>query len=35
VIATYATLITVPVVIVTYFMQRWIRADYLAGAVKG
>ena len=35
VIATYATLITVPVVIVTYLMQRWIRADYLAGSVKG
>jgi trehalose transport system permease protein len=35
VIATYATLITGPVVIVTHFMQRWIKADYLAGAVKG
>jgi trehalose transport system permease protein len=35
VIATYATLITIPVVFVTYLMQRWIRADYLAGAVKG
>lgn len=35
VIATYATLITVPVVFVTYLMQRWIKADYLAGAVKG
>jgi trehalose transport system permease protein len=35
VIATYATVITVPVVIVTYFMQRWIKADYLAGSVKG
>jgi trehalose transport system permease protein len=35
VIATYATLITLPVVIITYLMQRWIRADYLAGAVKG
>lgn len=35
VIATYATLITIPVVLVTYLMQRWIRADYLAGAVKG
>jgi trehalose transport system permease protein len=35
VIATYATLITIPVVIVTYFLQRWMRADYLAGAIKG
>lgn len=34
-IATYATLITVPVVLVTYLVQRWIKADYLAGAVKG
>jgi hypothetical protein len=35
VIATYAMLIALPVVIVNYLMQRWIRADYLAGAVKG
>lgn len=35
VIATYATVITIPVVIVTYFMQKWIRPDYLAGSVKG
>ena len=35
VIATYATIVTIPVVLVTYLMQRWIRADYLAGSVKG
>ena len=35
VIATVATVITIPVVIVTYFLQKWIRPDYLAGAVKG
>ncbi len=35
VIATYATLITIPVVIVTFFLQRWLRAGYLAGAIKG
>jgi trehalose transport system permease protein len=35
VIATYATLVTIPVVIVTYFMQRWLKAGYLAGAIKG
>ena len=35
VIATYATLVTIPVVIVTYFLQRYLRADYLAGAIKG
>jgi trehalose transport system permease protein len=35
VIATYATLVTVPVIIVTYFLQRWLKAGYLAGAIKG
>jgi trehalose transport system permease protein len=35
VVATWATIVTIPVVIVTYLMQRWLRADYLAGAVKG
>jgi len=34
-VATWATIVTIPVVIVTYLMQRWLRADYLAGAVKG
>lgn len=35
VIATYATLVTVPVILVTYFLQRWLKAGYLAGAIKG
>lgn len=35
VIATYATLVTIPVIIVTYFLQRWLKAGYLAGAIKG
>jgi len=35
VIATYATFITIPVIIVTYFLQRWLKAGYLAGAIKG
>ncbi|MGB3904476.1 MAG: carbohydrate ABC transporter permease [Anaerolineae bacterium] len=35
VVATWATIVTIPVVIVTYLMQRWLRAEYLAGAVKG
>ena len=35
VIATYATIITIPVIIVTFFLQRWLKAGYLAGAVKG
>jgi trehalose transport system permease protein len=35
VIATYATLVTIPVVFVTYFLQRWLKAGYLAGAIKG
>lgn len=35
VIATYATLVTIPVLMVTYFLQRWLKAGYLAGAIKG
>jgi trehalose transport system permease protein len=35
VVATWATIVTIPVVIITYLMQKWLRADYLAGAVKG
>ena len=33
--SAYATLITVPVIIVTYSLQRYLKAEYLAGAVKG
>jgi trehalose transport system permease protein len=35
VIATQAAIITIPTIIITYFMQRWIKAEQLAGAVKG
>jgi trehalose transport system permease protein len=33
--STYATVITIPVVLVTYALQRYIRSGYLRGAVKG
>jgi trehalose transport system permease protein len=33
--ATYATLLTVPVLVVTACLQRYLRAGYLAGAIKG
>lgn len=33
--ATYATIITVPVIIVTYSLQRFIKSGYISGAVKG
>ncbi len=33
--ATYATLLTVPVLVVTASLQRYLKAGYLAGAVKG
>jgi len=33
--SAYATIITIPVVIVTYCLQKYLKAEYLAGAVKG
>ncbi|SCY89607.1 carbohydrate ABC transporter permease [Alkaliphilus peptidifermentans] len=33
--ATYATILMIPVLIVTYALQRYIRSDYLGGAIKG
>ncbi len=33
--STYATVVTIPVVIVTYSLQRYIRSGYLRGAIKG
>lgn len=33
--STYATVITIPVVIVTYWLQRYIKSGYLRGAIKG
>jgi trehalose transport system permease protein len=35
VVATWPGVVTILVVIITYLMQEWLRADYLAGAVKG
>jgi trehalose transport system permease protein len=34
-VATFSILITVPVFIITLFLQRYIRTGYLSGAVKG
>ncbi|MEA3493100.1 MAG: carbohydrate ABC transporter permease [Candidatus Margulisiibacteriota bacterium] len=33
--SSYATIITIPVIIVTYALQKYLKAEYLAGAVKG
>ena len=33
--AAYATIITIPVVIVTYALQKYLKSEYLAGAIKG
>lgn len=33
--AAYATILTIPVFILTFFLQKYIRGDYLKGAVKG
>jgi trehalose transport system permease protein len=32
--ATYATILTIPVALVTYALQRYLRSDYLSGAIK-
>jgi len=32
--ATYTTLVTVPVLLLTYGLQRYLKAGYLAGAIK-
>lgn len=32
--ATYTTIITIPVLILTYGLQRYLKAGYLAGAIK-
>jgi len=34
-VATFAVILTVPVILFTLFLQRWIRSGYLSGAVKG
>jgi trehalose transport system permease protein len=33
--ATYAVIITIPVLILTFALQKYIRPEYLSGAVKG
>lgn len=33
--ATYATVLTIPVFFITYFLQKYLKSGYLAGAVKG
>lgn len=33
--ATYAIIITLPVLILTFIFQKYIRAEYLSGAIKG
>jgi len=33
--ATYATVITVPAIFITYSLQKFLKAGYTAGAVKG
>ena len=32
--APYTTIITIPVLILTYALQRYLRPGYLAGAIK-
>jgi trehalose transport system permease protein len=34
-VATFSIILTVPVLLLTLFLQRWIRSGYLSGAVKG
>lgn len=33
--ATYASILTIPVMLVTFFLQKYMKSGYLAGAVKG
>ncbi|MHB9144977.1 MAG: carbohydrate ABC transporter permease [Symbiobacteriia bacterium] len=33
--AAYSAILTVPVMVVTFFLQRYLRTGYLSGAVKG
>jgi len=34
-VATFSVILAVPVILVTLFLQRWIRSGYMSGAVKG
>jgi trehalose transport system permease protein len=33
--AAYSVLLTLPVIVITYFLQKYLRSGYLAGSVKG
>lgn len=33
--ATYSTILAIPVIIITFVLQKYLKSDYLAGAVKG
>ncbi len=33
--ATYSTILSIPVIIITFILQKYLKSDYLAGAVKG
>ncbi|QQO07920.1 carbohydrate ABC transporter permease [Breznakiella homolactica] len=33
--AAYATILAIPVMIITFVLQRYLKSDYLSGAVKG
>jgi len=33
--ATYAAVLTIPVMLVTFFLQKYMKSGYLSGAVKG
>lgn len=33
--ATYSTILAIPVIIITFILQKYLKSDYLAGAVKG
>lgn len=32
--AAYATILTIPVIIITFYLQRYLKSEYLSGAVK-
>ncbi len=33
--AAYSVLLTLPVIIITYFLQKYLKAGYLSGSIKG
>ncbi|AGB41495.1 ABC-type sugar transport system, permease component [Halobacteroides halobius DSM 5150] len=33
--AAYATILTIPVAIITFFLQKYMKSGYLSGAIKG